>query len=285
MAPKQAPTTTTEAQAASRPRTRPRKTTTTSKPAATTRITKPSSKQPPAKRGPKPRATRAHHLLNAIYTTTISPSIRTLSRTTHLSSTLTYGEVTPSFVDTLLRDFAIGKMSSLVDLGSGVGNVVLQAYLATGCRALGCEIDGARHAAASRFRDAVAGVLQPATVPTPRGGVRTNDMGTGRELQDAVVLRRGDVFEDWVTLARVQSADLVFSDNLKFGPELVGRQVDSVLARMKPGAVFVSLEKVVRGRGCARVLAALGVTEERRVSERGAVSWADKEIEYWVYRK
>ncbi|KAF2790052.1 S-adenosyl-L-methionine-dependent methyltransferase, partial [Melanomma pulvis-pyrius CBS 109.77] len=194
-----------------------------------------------------------------------------------------YGEVTPAFVEALLRDFSIGKTSSVVDLGSGVGNVVLQAYLATGCRALGCEIDGARHAAASQFRDAVAGALQP-TVPAPRGAVRTNDMGTGRELQDAVVLRRGDIFEDWVTLARVQSADLVFSDNLKFGPELVGRQVDSVLARMKPGAVFVSLEKVVRGRGCARVLAALGVTEERRVSERGAVSWADKKIEYWVYR-
>jgi len=110
--------------------------------------------------------------------------------------------------------------------------------------------------------------------------------GSERVLDD-VVLRCGDMFEDDVTVCWVAGADLIFSDNLKFGPEMVARQVESVLARMKPGSVFVSLEKVVRGRKAAfaGVLSGLGVTEERRVSERGGVSWTDKGVEYWVYRK
>ncbi|KAF2271168.1 S-adenosyl-L-methionine-dependent methyltransferase, partial [Lojkania enalia] len=202
-------------------------------------------------------------------------------RAKHIDSQTTYGEQSPSFISAMLNEFQVSSTSSFVDLGSGVGNVVLQAYLESGCQALGCELDVERHQAATALQRAVEAALS-----LPPKGISSRDMGTTAELQRAVSLVQGDIFVERETVTRVRTADLIFCDNIKFGPELVRRQVDAVLEQMKSWSVLVSLERVVRGtrKYCRETLSRCGVTEERRVSERGAVSWTDKPIEYWIYR-
>ncbi|KAF2656751.1 S-adenosyl-L-methionine-dependent methyltransferase [Lophiostoma macrostomum CBS 122681] len=228
------------------------------------------------------RSASAIRLLNAAYTSTISPLVAALAHETSLSSKTTYGELTPTFVASMLAEFNVTKRDTFVDLGSGVGNVALQAHLATGCAALGCELDAARHAAALEFKRTLGRMLE-----APPRGLDVAGLGSADELQERVELVCGDVFADAATIDAVDAATLIFSANLKFGPVLVEAQVDFVLARMKPGAVFVSLEKVVRGTrtGCRRTLEALGVREEKRVSGEWAVSWTDKPIRYWVYTR
>jgi hypothetical protein len=235
----------------------------------------------------KTRSISAIRLLNSAYHSTISPLVARLAHERTISSRTTYGELSPSFVAQMLSDYGVTSTQSFVDLGSGVGNVALQAHLATGCAALGCELDARRHEAALAFQGQLEGMLD-----VPPCGLAFDVAGVGvhtsaRDLASKVKLVCGDVFSEPATIEAVEAAELIFSANLKFGPMLVEAQVDSVLARMKPGAVFVSLEKVVRGTrtGCRRTLEALGVREERKVSGEWAVSWTDKPIEYWVYTK
>lgn len=50
-----------------------------------------------------------------------------------------YGEMLPPFVSEIARIAQLGPSSVMVDLGSGIGNVLLQVSLQTGCVAYGCE--------------------------------------------------------------------------------------------------------------------------------------------------
>lgn len=50
-----------------------------------------------------------------------------------------YGEIMPPFVAHIAHRLKIGPSSSLIDLGAGVGNLVFQMSLATGCKSFGVE--------------------------------------------------------------------------------------------------------------------------------------------------
>ncbi|KAF2820830.1 S-adenosyl-L-methionine-dependent methyltransferase [Ophiobolus disseminans] len=185
-----------------------------------------------------------------------------------------YGELNFSFVSRLLTEFSISRASTVVDLGSGVGNVVLQAVLETGCHALGCEVVKDRHTVAESFSQ--QGIEWASTFSGEFG-----------DLQGRIELRHADAFTDIPTLTALRIANLVICNNFKFPPELLNRQVSAVLAQIKPGAVFVSLQRIVRGRASTRkqVLEDVGVWEERCEGREGDVSWRGGGVEYWVYRK
>jgi hypothetical protein len=75
-----------------------------------------------------------------------------------------YGELTSAGVRQLIRATRLGADDVFVDLGSGVGKIVLQVALAVpGVRCIGIEIDGARHASACEAlrRAEACGVLEP----------------------------------------------------------------------------------------------------------------------------
>ena len=50
-----------------------------------------------------------------------------------------YGEMLPPFLSEIARIAQLGPSSVFVDLGSGIGNLLIQASLQTGCEAYGCE--------------------------------------------------------------------------------------------------------------------------------------------------
>ncbi|TQW00168.1 Histone methylation DOT1 [Cordyceps javanica] len=79
-------------------------------------------------------------ILDQIYDRTVAPHVELLSKYEN-GTDYVYGELLHPFVTKLLVEQL--KMRSdqvFVDLGSGVGNVVLQAALEIGCESIGCEM-------------------------------------------------------------------------------------------------------------------------------------------------
>src|SRR5262249_31551588 len=69
----------------------------------------------------------------------VGPHVQTLRNYEAFSSEV-YGELMPPFVSDIVLSTGLGKDSLLIDLGSGVGNVVMQASLQSGCRRFGIVV-------------------------------------------------------------------------------------------------------------------------------------------------
>ena len=78
-------------------------------------------------------------IVEETYQRTVGPNVGQLSRYSAFSSEV-YGELMPSFTTNVISQTGLRTGSLLVDLGSGVGNVLVQASLSTGCSTFGVEI-------------------------------------------------------------------------------------------------------------------------------------------------
>ena len=78
-------------------------------------------------------------IINQIYTRIVSPRAHLL-REYENGTSLVYGEILPRFMNTIFRETRLKSDQVFLDLGSGVGNCVLQASLEIGCESWGCEI-------------------------------------------------------------------------------------------------------------------------------------------------
>jgi len=96
-----------------------------------------------------------------------------------------YGELTPVGTRKLIAATRLSADDVFVDLGSGVGKVVLQVALAVpGVRCIGIEIDGDRHASACKAlrRAEACGALEPGRCVLLHGDMRRADLGTATVL-------------------------------------------------------------------------------------------------------
>ncbi|KAJ5356202.1 Histone methylation DOT1 [Penicillium concentricum] len=78
-------------------------------------------------------------ILTQIYSRTVSPQVESLRQYENGTDNV-YGELLPRFVSTIFKETKLKSGQVFVDLGSGVGNVVLQAALEVGCESWGCEM-------------------------------------------------------------------------------------------------------------------------------------------------
>lgn len=78
-------------------------------------------------------------ILDQTYARTVSPDVDTLKAYKNGSDNV-YGELLPDFVSEILRKTRLNHEQTFVDLGSGVGNVVLQAALEVGAESWGIEM-------------------------------------------------------------------------------------------------------------------------------------------------
>lgn len=78
-------------------------------------------------------------IMEETYQRCVGPRIPEVRKYAAFSS-LTYGELLFKFVDDIIQKTGLRSDSLFLDLGSGVGNVVLQAALQTGCRSYGIEV-------------------------------------------------------------------------------------------------------------------------------------------------
>lgn len=78
-------------------------------------------------------------VVEEVYQRAVGPNVAQLKRYQAFSSEA-YGELMPALVSRIMRDTGLHEGSLFLDLGSGVGNVVLQASLQTGCTSYGVEL-------------------------------------------------------------------------------------------------------------------------------------------------
>jgi H3 lysine-79-specific histone-lysine N-methyltransferase len=145
-----------------------------------------------------PRAI-ALRIVEETYQRTVGPRTHELSQYQAFSDTV-YGELMPSLVSRLLSLTGAGPGTLLLDLGSGVGNVILHAALQSGCSAFGVEVMGKPSEMAREQR---AQIMMRARM----WGVRMGDV----ELEHANMLESARVNE---LMAR---ADIVLVNNKVFG--------------------------------------------------------------------
>ena len=116
------------------------------------------------------------------------------------SRNLTYGELEPCFVYGLLEDLRVTPNSLVVDLGSGAGNLVIQAAIQTGCTAFGIELRAELAAVAA---DAVVAArkacdalhINIGQVALAQGDMLTSDETTKALVEADVVIVNNKVFD------------------------------------------------------------------------------------------
>ena len=209
-------------------------------------------------------------ILTQTYARTVSPRVSTLRQYENGTDNV-YGELLPKFISEIFRTTGLGPKHVFVDLGSGVGNVVLQAALEVGCESWGCEI----------MENAC--VLAKLQEQEFKARCRLWGLAIGD-----INLQRGDFLENTTIHKALKRADVVLVNNQAFTPELNDRLTSQFLD-LKEGCRIVSLKSFVpaghkiTSRNLNSAYNILDVVPKRYYS--ACVSWTDAPGSYFISRK
>ncbi|KAH9487179.1 Histone-lysine N-methyltransferase, H3 lysine-79 specific [Psilocybe cubensis] len=204
------------------------------------------------------------------YQRTVGPNVPSLKHYEAFSSTV-YGELMPSLAQEMIRITELKEDSLFLDLGSGVGNVVVQASLQTGCTSYGIELmpHPARVA-----RD----VVDQMKVRCRMWGVVVGEM----ELEEGNMLESKRVDE------LIAKADVVLVDNKVFETSL-NEALRPKFLDLKEGATVISLAPFVSSinarltkRNVDDISAIFDVKE--RPYHSGSVSWGNNGGTYYLHK-
>ncbi|KXJ94227.1 histone methylation protein DOT1-domain-containing protein [Microdochium bolleyi] len=207
-------------------------------------------------------------ILTQVYDRIVAPKVEILKKYT-MGSDNVYGELMHDFIHRILIEQA--KMTSdqvFVDLGSGVGNVVLQAALEVGCNSYGFEMmENACDLAEEQEREFRNRCLLWGIAP-------------GR-----VSLERGDFTKNDKVPQVLKKADVVLVNNKAFTSTLNDHLV-SMFLDLKPGCKIISLKNFVHDNKAATNSVANNIldVEQFRYHE-GWVSWGASGGDYFVSTK
>ena len=210
-------------------------------------------------------------ILTQTYSRTVSPRVHMLRHYQNGTDNV-YGELLPKFISLILKQDTKMKSDQIfVDLGSGVGNCVLQAALEVGCESWGCEMmENACELAELQEREFSA-----------RCRLWGLNVGT-------MHLERGNFLENANILKILQKADVILVNNQAFTPKL-NEDLTNLFLDLKEGAKVVSLKSFVpHGHKISRknLSAAcnhLDVTQKTYYS--ACVSWTDAPGTYYMSTK
>ncbi|KAI1367002.1 histone methylation protein DOT1-domain-containing protein [Xylaria arbuscula] len=216
---------------------------------------------------------RIHHLpsslvsliLTQVYDRTVAPKVEMLTKYDAGSDNV-YGELLHPFVTRILVEQC--KMTSdqvFIDLGSGVGNVVLQAALEIGCRSYGCEImENACNLAEAQEKEFRARCMLWGVAP-------------GR-----VHLERGDFRKSAKILEKLKEADVILVNNKAFTSTLNDALINMFLD-LKKGCKIISLKSFVYDNKTAVNDVATSILDfEHFRYHENWVSWAASDGEYYI---
>jgi H3 lysine-79-specific histone-lysine N-methyltransferase len=176
----------------------------------------------------------------------------------------TYGEAKPNLIKDIIQRLKITQKDSFVDLGSGIGNVVMQASMDTGCRAVGIEKEMGRYQAAVRLLKQCR-ELQP-------------------DVHGRVEFYQKDLMVDKDDIEKVLlGATVIFVNNYSFGEEL-GLKVLDHFDALQEDAIVVTLKSLFGRRKRTRTEGLLNL-ELSFMGPSDGVSWTSNPIELFVYRK
>ncbi|KAF2789986.1 DOT1-domain-containing protein [Melanomma pulvis-pyrius CBS 109.77] len=208
-------------------------------------------------------------ILAQVYQRTVSPYAHLLRKVKGKETT--YGELLPPFVHGIFQQTSLNSASVFVDLGSGVGNVVLQSALQTGAESWGIEImdNPAKYA------------IRQAAELRARAKLWNISLGP-------ITLHHGDFLESAPIDTVLRRADVVLCNNKVFPEKLNGALLDKFLD-LKQGCKVVSLASFVGGgakQGVRNEQSIANLFEEERFdSGTYSVSWAGESVEYFIATK
>jgi H3 lysine-79-specific histone-lysine N-methyltransferase len=162
-------------------------------------------------------------VLYQAYARTVAPQAELLQKYEAFSNTV-YGEINPIFADLIIERLGIRSDHVFVDLGSGIGNVVLHVAARTECRACGIEIQQG------------AATLAQAQLEEFRARLKYFNRRMG-----SVELIHGDMLQHPTIPLWVRQADMIFVNNYVFQPEL-NRALLELFLDMKEGSKVISLK-------------------------------------------
>eukprot|EP00158_Paraphelidium_tribonemae_P006949 Partr_v1_DN28048_c3_g1_i2_m56702 putative Histone methyltransferase that specifically methylates histone H3 to form H3K79me. This methylation is required for telomere silencing and for the pachytene checkpoint during the meiotic cell cycle by allowing the recruitment of RAD9 to double strand breaks. Nucleosomes are preferred as substrate compared to free histones (By similarity) len=179
-----------------------------------------------------------------------------------------YGETRPSTITDLIRITNIKQQHTFLDLGSGIGNVVLQIHAQTGCKAYGIEL---------------------LEIPANYAKLQLNEFKArlgmyGREAGEVVVWK-GDFTNNDRVHAIISIADVVFVNNYVFEADLNHKLAD-IFHDCKDGAQIVSFSPFKSlDRATSRYVSDdLPIKSVQKVAYKaGGVSWTSSPGEYYIH--
>ena len=210
-------------------------------------------------------------ILTQTYSRTVSPRVSSLREYENGTDNV-YGELLPKFVsDILHKDTRLKSDQVFIDLGSGVGNVVLQVALEVGCESWGCEMMKNACDLAELQREEFKSRCR-------LWGLAVGDIN----------LERGNFLTNTAIAKTLQRADVVLVNNQAFTPEL-NEGLIRMFLDLKEGCRIVSLKSFVpaahkiTARNLNSPYNILQVEEKEYYS--GCVSWTNAPGTYYVSKK
>ncbi|KAI1882852.1 hypothetical protein AGOR_G00239170 [Albula goreensis] len=221
----------------------------------------------PMKLNRRPSTGLLRHILQQVYNHSVSDPDR-LNNYEPFSPEV-YGETSFDLVAQIIQEIEMVEDDTFVDLGSGVGQVVLQVAAATHCR----HYYGVEKA------------------ETPASYAESMDREFKRWMKwygkkhGEYTLERGDFLsEEWKE--RIANTSVIFVNNFAFGPE-VDHQLKERFANMKEGGKIVSskpfapLNFRINSRNLSDIGTIMRVVELSPL--RGSVSWTGKPVSYYLH--
>lgn len=209
-------------------------------------------------------------ILDQIYSRTVSLKVEKL-RAYKIGTDNVYGELLPRFVREIFDETRLRHDQVFVDLGSGVGNVVLQAALDVGCESWGIEM---------------------MKMPCELAELQAKEFAARSRLWGISVgkvsLLQGDFTESVKIVEVLKRADLVLVNNQAFTSAL-NEKLTAMFLDLKDGAKVVSLKPFVPEghRIAARNIGSPinQFTQARYVWYPDYVSWGGNGGHYYVATK
>lgn len=194
-------------------------------------------------------------ILDQVYDRTVAPKVDLLAKYENGTDNV-YGELLHPFISMIFEKTKLTSDKVFVDLGSGVGNVTLQAALERGCESWGCEVmENACNLAEAQEKEFVA-------------RCRLWGIAPGK-----VHLERGDFRKNERTLEALKRADVVLVNNQAFTSQLNDHLVNMFLD-LKIGCKIVSLKTFVHDNKIAtNDVASSILSVEHFTYPEGYVSW------------
>ena len=204
-------------------------------------------------------------ILDQIYDRTVAPKVDLLAKYEN-GTDYVYGELLHPFVSSMLVEkLQMTSDQVFVDLGSGVGNVVLQAALEIGCESWGCEMmDNACNLAEAQLKEFEARCLLWGVAP---GKVR---------------LEKGDFRTNTAIHEVLKRADVVLVNNQAFTSQLNDDLVRMFLD-LKSGCKIISLKSFVHDhKSASNDVGSTILTVEDFTYPQDYVSWTSASGRYCI---
>ncbi|KAJ2020723.1 Nucleosomal histone H3-Lys79 methylase [Coemansia sp. S100] len=209
----------------------------------------------------------AIHVIEQIYNRVVAPTVGSLRQYKAFSNNV-YGEILPTLVNEFIDRTNITHKSTFVDLGCGIGNVVLQVAAQTGCDASGIEI-----------------MKVPARFAKRQAREFEHRMRLYKLRHGSVQVWRGDFCESPSVQALLPKADVLLVNNYAFDSTL-NQNLLQLFLDLKEGTKIISLKPFVTPDhkiSARNIYSPESILKIRRYPYWSqCVSWTDSGGEYFI---